>query len=256
MQGYAFDNSWLRTRERLALLEECLGPATVRRMNALGVATGWVSLEVGAGGSSVAQWLSSQVGATGRVVATDIDTRFLDALNEANLEVRQHNLISDELPENKFDLVHSRMVLMHIPARQEILRHLVSALKPGGWILLEEQDIYPVLATAGSAYRQVWTAFMQSAIQAGVAPEWARQLPELLTQHGLREVGAEGDTAILPGRSPMARFWSLTWRQVRERILAAGVNDRTLGDAEAALGDSNHWFSGPLTVAAWGRRSN
>jgi len=255
MSSYAFDNRWHKARQRLAFLEQCLDPGTCSRIRALGITNGWECLEVGAGGGSVAQWLCSQVGAAGRVLAIDIDTNFLDSLDEANLEVRRHNLVSDTLPQNNFDLIHARMVLMHIPSREEILPRLVSALKPGGWLLLEESDIYPVLATASGSYRQVWERFKQGMIEhAGVAPEWARKLPQLLAEQGLQEVGAEGDIPMFPGGSPMAQFWSLTWEQVRERILAAGVDEKILDEVLGMLSDATEWFTGPAIIAAWGRR--
>ena len=144
---------------------------------------------------------------------------------------------------------------MHIPSRDEILPRLVSALKPGGWLLIEEQDIYPVLATASGSYRQVWTTFMQGMVKTGVAPEWGRQLPELLTQQGRQEVGAEGEVSMFCGGSSMADFWSLSWKQVRERILEAGATEKTVVGAEAALNDAAQWFTGPALIAAWGRRS-
>ena len=255
MSTYAFDNAWQEARRRLTLLEQCLDQGTLRRIRALGIADGWQCLEAGAGGGSVAQWLCSVVGAAGRVVAIDLDTRFLDELHEANLEVRRHNLISDQLPENSFDLVHTRMVLMHIPSREEILPRLVSALRPGGWLLLEEADTYPVFATTSGSYRQVWAAFTHRMVQdAGVAPEWARQIPRLLAKHGLHEVGAEGDIQLFPGASAGAEFWSLTWKQVRERILAAGVDGNILDEVQAMLSDPTKWFTGPALIAAWGRR--
>ena len=256
MSTYVFDNAWHEARQRLSLLEQCLDPSTVRRIKGLGIADGWHCLEVGAGGGSVARWLCSQVGETGQVVAIDIDTRFLDAMPETNLEVRRHNLISDSLPQNSFDLIHTRMVLMHIPSREQILPQLISALKPGGWLLLEEADIYPVLATASGSYGQVWTAFMQSMIRLGIAPEWPRQLPQLLAERGLAEVGAEGDITIFPGDSPMAKFWGLTWTQVREQIRAASVDDETLNHALRDLCDASKWFTGPAIIAACGRRSS
>jgi len=255
MSTYAFNNDWHRARQRLAFLEQCLDPGTFRRVGALGIADRWQCLEVGAGGGSVAQWLCSQVGASGRVVAIDIDTRFIDGLQEPNLEVRSHNLISDNLPQNSFDLVHTRMVLMHIPSREEILPRLVSALKPGGWLVIEEADIYPVLATASGSYRQVWDAFGRSMVQdAGIAAEWARQLPQLLARQGLQAVAAEGEIPMFPGTSAMAEFWSLTWTQVRERILAAGVDENILEDVLRMLSDTTEWFTGPAIIAAWGRR--
>jgi 2-polyprenyl-3-methyl-5-hydroxy-6-metoxy-1,4-benzoquinol methylase len=95
MSTYAFDNAWQQARERLALLEACLDPATVRRLTALGVGEGWTCLDVGAGGGSIAQWLCTQVGASGHVLATDVDPRFLAALGEPNLQIRCHNVVTD-----------------------------------------------------------------------------------------------------------------------------------------------------------------
>jgi len=251
---YAFDNAWQHARQRLAVLEQCLDPATFRRIESLGLTSGWTCLEAGAGGGSVARWLCSQVGPTGRVTATDIDTRFLDALSEPNLDVMKLDLTSDTLPQGTFDLVHTRMVLMHIPARAAILHRLVSALKPGGWLLVEEQDVYPVLATASGPYRQVWNAFMDSMLARGVARDWARNLPSVLASLGLHAVEAEASVSMFPGASPMADFWSLTWKQVRQQIDAALAGPATLDGALNMLADPANWFIGPALIAAWGRR--
>ena len=51
----------------------------------------------------------------GRVVATDLDTRFLDALHESNLDVLRHDVRTDDLPEETFDLIHARLLLEHLP---------------------------------------------------------------------------------------------------------------------------------------------
>ena len=102
----------------------------------MGVGTRWKCLDIGAGGGSIAQWPCTQVGPHGSVLATDIDTRFLGALAEPNLEVRRHAISADDLPEATLDLVHTRLVLMHLPAREHVLARLMAALKPGGWLLL------------------------------------------------------------------------------------------------------------------------
>jgi SAM-dependent methyltransferase len=254
MSAYAFDNAWRQARRRLALLEECLDPATFRRIKPLGIADGWHCLEVGAGAGSVARCLCSQVGARGRVVATDIDTRFLEGVETDNLEIRRHDLTSECLAQSSFDLIHSRLVLMHIPSREELIPRLVSALKPGGWLLLEEHDIYPVLATACGSYREVWNASTKGMVEGGAAVDWGRQLPLLLAKQGLSDVGAEGDIRMFPGVSPMAEFWRLSFEQVRERIETRLVEKEALDDTLKMLCDATHWFTGPAVIAAWGRR--
>jgi tRNA A58 N-methylase Trm61 len=90
--GYVFDNAWERGRARLATVEELLDPGSIRHLDALGVAPGWRCLEIGAGGGSIAQWLCGRVGPYGAVTGTDLDTRYLAALDEVNLDVRRHDV--------------------------------------------------------------------------------------------------------------------------------------------------------------------
>src|SRR4030095_15694392 len=92
------------------------------------------------GGGASAGGLSERVGDAGRVLVTDIDIRFLEALNIPRLEVFRHDITRDPLLEGAFDLVHTRMVLIHLPERDDVLRRLVAALKPGGWLVCEEFD--------------------------------------------------------------------------------------------------------------------
>lgn len=105
---YEFDQEWAEERERLAFREAVLDPGTIRHLEVLAVADGWRCLEVGAGGGSIAEWLCQRVGQAGGVVATDLKTKFLEAIGEPNLEVRRHNIATDELEEASFDLVHTR----------------------------------------------------------------------------------------------------------------------------------------------------
>jgi SAM-dependent methyltransferase len=66
----------------------------------------------------------------GEVLATDISTLHLDDLDAPNLKVREHDILSDPLPEDAFDLVHARLVVEHLGRRS--LQRAVSAVRPGG----------------------------------------------------------------------------------------------------------------------------
>ena len=127
-------------RERLGMLELLMDPLTIRRLEARGVTEAWNCLEVGAGGGSVALWLAQRVGPGGRVVASDINTRFLRDLDMPNLEVRQHDIVSDDLEKGGYDLVHCRALLLHLAEREKGLRRMAAAVRPGGWLLIEESD--------------------------------------------------------------------------------------------------------------------
>ena len=56
------------------------------------------------------------------------------------VEVRRHDVGADEPPAEAFDLVHARLVLVHVTGRDRALRSMVECLRPGGWLLLEDAD--------------------------------------------------------------------------------------------------------------------
>src|SRR5262245_45864236 len=87
---YIFGNARPQAADRFSLLSSVYDQSSIEYIEQRGIKEGWSCLEVGGGGGSIATWLSSRAGATGRVLATDIDPRFLQALSFPNLEVRQH----------------------------------------------------------------------------------------------------------------------------------------------------------------------
>src|SRR5205823_3987556 len=139
-------------RRRLELLEARYDPLTLRRFDALGASAGgagvsramdgWSCLEVGAGAGSVARFLAERVGPAGGVVATDLDPRFLGAGDRLplNVEVRRHDILTDPLEEGAFDLVHCRALLCHLDEPVVALTRMAAALRPGGWLLVEDAD--------------------------------------------------------------------------------------------------------------------
>src|SRR5262249_32385304 len=117
--AYLLDNAASQAGRRFRALSALYDDATMRYLERCGVRAGWNCLEIGGGGGSIAKWLSSRVGPLGRVLVTDLNPRFLDELQESSIEVRTHNIVTDELPDAAFDLIHARLVLMHIPERQQ-----------------------------------------------------------------------------------------------------------------------------------------
>jgi SAM-dependent methyltransferase len=251
--GYLLDRR--ETHRRLTSFEEALDPRTTRRLGALGVGSGWCCAEVGAGAGSITRWLSSQVGPAGRVVAVDLDTQFLDDLDEPNVEVRRADLVSGELEPSAFDLVHTRSVLIHIPARDQVLEKLVRSLRPGGRLLLEELDFHPLGATATGGYLEVWEALRTAWTAGGGAADWARRLPELLDGCGLDAVDCETTVESFRGGTRMAQAVQQLFEHLREPMLACGLGEDVLDSVLSTLGRPTRWFPGFAVVAAWGRRS-
>lgn len=262
MAQYLSDNAWVHARERLALLEQNADPGTIRHLEALGVGQGWRCLEVGAGGGSIAEWLCRRVGPTGRVVATDIDTRFLDALDYPNLEVRRHDIVADELEQDAFDLVHTRATLFHLAARETVLDRMVSALKPGGCLLAEETDAVTMMADprVGADRAAVFTKVFSVgpwmlAAAGGSDHYYGRRLYGDVCARRLLDVGAEGRTTMGRGGTPLARFHKLTIEQNRDRFIASGrFSADDMDEFITLLNDPDFIWMDLTRMAVWGRR--
>jgi SAM-dependent methyltransferase len=93
---------------------------------------------IGAGGVSVPRGLAERVGTSGRVLATDIDVSWAEPAAGGALEVCRHDVIRDPPPAETFDLVHARLVLVHLKDRAAAMRVMIDALRPGGWLVIED----------------------------------------------------------------------------------------------------------------------
>src|SRR6266702_4930499 len=168
MSTYIFGNAGQPTSQRFSSLETLYDPWTIRHLEATGIGPGWQCWEVGGGGGSIAAWLAERCGQAGHVLVTDIDPRFLvesASLDHPSLEIQRHDIGTDPLPAQTFDVIHARLVLIHVPAREVALEQMVTALKPGGWLIGEDFDPplidpgYPTSAAAAAAlYRMVLSA--------------------------------------------------------------------------------------------------
>jgi SAM-dependent methyltransferase len=258
---YIADNAWKDARERLTLLEQGADPGTIRNLGLIGVQAGWHCLEVAGGGGSIAAWLCNQVGPSGYVMATDLDPRFLEAIIAPNLEVRRHNILTDPLPDAVFDLVHARALLAFLPRPDQVIRTLVAALKPGGWLLLEESDHDsanpdPSMAPWATALSQKgWEALLSFARSRGYDTALGRRLYHDVCTAGLVDVRAEGHVFMQIGGTPATRFWRVTLEQQQDHLLAAGLlAPAELEEYRTLLESPEYrWLSG-IGMSVWGRR--
>lgn len=265
MSGYIFDNAAEQpTAQRFGSLEALYDPRTIRLLEATGVGPGWRCLEVGGGSGSIATWLADRVGDTGQVLVTDIDPRFLATLADSgrpNVEVRRHDIGVDPLPEGAFDLIYARLVLIHVPTAPAALAKLAAALKPGGWLVIEDFDptfIDRAFSTAepeATVARKAFAALGQLLVARGAGPGWGRGLYQRFLDLELAEVGVEGHLTIRQGGSAGARLDRANFMQIREAAIEAGLIEAEEIDRMIALLDDPAiaWAS-PTMFSAWGRR--
>jgi SAM-dependent methyltransferase len=256
MPEYVMSNAWEQERRRLAYLEEMADPATQRQFTTIGVTAGWRCLEIGGGAGSIARWLSERVGSEGEVVATDIDTRFLEEIRAPNVRVLRHDASTEPLPEGGFDLIHARAVLMHLSARREVLGRMAAALKPGGWLVVEDSDVFTLSLSPPNPFRSLVEKSIAAVGRVGVIDwSWGHTLPVRMAELGLVEIGAELHGRFFQGGSPAAQFWTLGVRQVAPAGLAAGVVVQAeVDEAVKWLADPKALSCSPGHVSARGRK--
>ena len=249
-------------RERLGLLSLLLDPITIRRLEALGLREGWCCLEVGAGNGSVARWMAGRVGPSGRVVATDLDPRFLREPGLPGVEVRSHDISADGLEAGRYDLVHCRLLLMHLRDPEDALARMVAALKPGGLLLAEEGD-YGLFGAAdpkhpaAERFDAMTHAIFETLKSAGlVDPYLGRRVGHLLERSGLAEVESEGVTWLNRGADPGARQTRMHFDLARKALAAEGVlTGEEWSDLAGICDDPSFRIADMISYGARGRRA-
>lgn len=256
---YSLSNSDPAVPGRFSALSTLFDSETIRHLQACGVREGWNCLEVGGGGGSIATWLGRRVGATGHVLVTDIDPRFLSGLASHDVEVRQHNIVADPLLDSSFDLIHARLVLIHIAERERVLPRLVAALKPGGWLVEEEFDSASLLPDPslfpGEILLDTQKAAMRLLDDRRVDRRWGRRLFAHMRALGLEGVQAEAHLSMWHGGSPGAALMRANFDQLRSAILEADYVTSEQFDTDVArLEDPAFFTPAPTMWTVFGRR--
>jgi SAM-dependent methyltransferase len=257
---YVFDNVADVAVDRMVCLETSYDPVTRQRLADVGVGPGWRCLEIGAGGGSVARWLAERVGPTGSVLATDINPRLIGAM-PSNVDVRVHDIVADDLPPDEFDLVHARLVLLHVPQRRRALERILHTLKPGGLLVLDEFDCtyIPVLAAPDERSRALFAKGVDAVhgllTEAGADIAWGRNAYPAMAAAGFVDLDFAGWSRAWVGGSVGAALHAINLRQVGARLLDRNLISATEFDAFLELVASPDFtVAGYPLLTTWGRK--
>jgi SAM-dependent methyltransferase len=255
MSEYGFDQAGAREKQRLDAQSALCDAHTFRYLDARGIGPGWRCIEVGAGNGTVARWMAQKVGATGHVVATELDTRFLSSLAADGIEVRREDVVERPPEPATYDLVHARNVLEHVPARARVFESLVRALRPGGWLVLEDPitpvaHCHPPLAV----WPKVCDAVRAALVNAGKDPGFGLRMPGMLVEAGLSERGTDAYVPLMRSATPSLDVIRLTVEMSAEKLVASGAVTQADIDATlTAFTTPGYLLSAVMIVVVWGR---
>src|SRR5207249_1224128 len=136
--------------------------------------------------------LARRAGKKGTVLAVErsaeqiAEARLLAARDgeEGRVEFRQGDALDPPLKPaewGSFDVVHARFLLEHLPDPLQAVRILVEAARPGGRIVLEDDD-HEVLRLWPDppGFAELWRAYQRSFDRLGNDPYVGRRLVSLL----------------------------------------------------------------------------
>ena len=257
--GYLFDNASGETPTRFAGLESLWDESTIRYLSKVGVSAGWTCWEVGAGGGSIARWLAERVAPTGTVLATDLDLTWIPKGSLSNLTFARHDVVHDPIPTAEYDLVHARLVLVHLPEREEVLRAFARSLRPGGSLLIEDFDYvvhdgWEPATPDDQLYRRVHRGLQDLLHRRGADTRYACRLPQLLRSVGLTDVSVEGRLVLGHAARSGIDAMRANFLQTGDELIATGLVSRERSRPRLALLDGAEFPVLPLLVSAWGRQ--
>jgi SAM-dependent methyltransferase len=213
-------------------------------------------LDVGAGLGQLSRDLARASGR--RVLAIEYSAdQISEALRQAEaggerelVEFRLGNALDPPLSSDEwgtFDVVHGRFILEHVSDPLLAVRHMVRAARPGGRIVLADDD-HDVLRLwpEPPGVMQVWRAYQRTYDRNGNDPVVGRRLVSLLYEAGAEPVRSTwiffGACAGEPMFVPLVENMARILEGARESIVGPGLVDAI------AFGDSLRELRG------WGQR--
>jgi hypothetical protein len=138
------------------------------------------------------------------------------------------------------------------------LPRLVQALKPGGWLVVEDYDgvsMPPDPAFDGpEVVVRVYRALHQ-AIGARTDYLYGRRLLRLFRSCGLEDIGSEGRVLQWQGGSPGAALVWSNCMQLRPAMIGSGaITEQEFDEAMALLNDPDTLMISPVMWTVWGHR--
>jgi SAM-dependent methyltransferase len=229
--------------DRLRRQADELRPYAVALLDHCQLTTGAEAIDLGCGPIGILDLLSERVGPSGSVIGLDANPKHVAMARQlaherglANLCVVEGDARATGLPSESFDLVHARTLLVNVLSPPEVVSEMVRLARPGGYVALLEPDVtVKICYPSHPAWEQMCEVFVAGFQQDGTNLLIGRQLPTLLEQAGLEQVGVEVRADVYPlGHTRRTLVPDLV-RSLRPKIVDRLLSEQELDELDRAV---------------------
>lgn len=212
---------------RLGLQHRVWADAASAAWKRSGIGPGSRVLDVGCGPGYASMDLAQLVTRTGLVLGVDESPGFVDFLNSRarGLEISQlqarvadaQKLSESFSPEEKFDAIYCRWVLMWLPHPEKALSEMRKVLKPGGKVIIHDYFNWKAmtLAPRSKGIDALIQAAVSSFLESKGDPDIAARLPAMLREAGFQLKHFDSFSRIARGGGKDSTVhWVLNWWRV------------------------------------------
>ncbi|WP_432975040.1 class I SAM-dependent methyltransferase [Dactylosporangium sp. CA-233914] len=240
--AYTFRNADQQGPNQLQILAEILDEHTTDMLVHAGIADGWHCLDVGPGRGTITTWMAQQVGPAGHVTALDLDPRHV--IGGDTITIQQGDVRIVDLPDGHYDLIHTRLVLLHLAERLAVLDRLVTALKPGGVLVVSDWDatdrsmlVHAPTPQAAAAFDTFQDGLLAILETNGADVGWARRAPAAVRAAGMVDVETIVHNRLWPGGGAGNLLHVSNSYQLHDALLGAGLRVEELELLREAMQD-------------------
>jgi SAM-dependent methyltransferase len=250
---------------RLLMLHDIYGPPGKRALLKAGLKPGMYVADFGCGVGAMTRSLAEMVSPSGSAMGIDLyESQLLQAAHlcaEARLEnvlLWKAEACDTKLPDNMFDLVYCRFLLIHLSDPAACLREMKRVVKPGGIIFVEDGDLKSGGSVPSSALNRFGRLFELLGPKKGLDYRLGRDLYHLVMRAGFEDVQIEIHQPAYP-RGKERAFLKLSIQEAGRGMVDSGLLttaelDDTLAQMDAAVANPDILVLMPRMSLVWARK--
>ncbi len=231
------------------------------------IAPGARVIDLGCGPQGILDLLAERVGSSGTVVGLEkspetvaLARSFVRERQLTNVEVLEGDARSTGFPRESFDLVHARLVLVNVPAPEQIVEEMVTLTRPGGIVASHEADYWTHRCDPPHpSWERLFSLYEAYSRHTGVDLFVGRRTHALFRAAGLTDIHVQPLIHVYPFGHPRRGIFLDFINNVRERLIASALVgahelDELVQALQKHLARPDVLVISHLFFQVWGRR--